>query len=73
MHDMAHALGKSTVAEFVEMPAVRSHLEMIGVECGQGYHFGMAELFSPTAATRGQTAEPWPTVRFAPVSGAPVF
>ena len=73
MHDMAFALGKSTVAEFVETPSVRRRLETIGVECGQGYHFGMAELFSSAAAKSGQAVEPWPSVRFAPISNAPAF
>lgn len=73
MHDMAHALGKSTVAEFVETPSVRRHLEMIGVECGQGYHFGMAELFSSAAVPTGRPVEPWPAASFTPASGVSAF
>jgi diguanylate cyclase (GGDEF)-like protein/PAS domain S-box-containing protein len=44
MNDIAHALGKITVAEFVEDEDTFSLLGEIGVDYGQGYHLGMPEL-----------------------------
>lgn len=40
MNDMAHAVGKKTVAEFVESDAIRSMIKEMGVDLGQGYHYG---------------------------------
>jgi EAL domain-containing protein (putative c-di-GMP-specific phosphodiesterase class I) len=37
INDMAHALGKQTIAEFVESKAVLDLLREIGVDFGQGY------------------------------------
>jgi PAS domain S-box-containing protein len=36
----ASALGVTTIAEFVESAAVADLLRELGVECGQGFHFG---------------------------------
>jgi EAL domain-containing protein (putative c-di-GMP-specific phosphodiesterase class I) len=36
----ASALGVTTIAEFVESQAVADLLRELGVECGQGFHFG---------------------------------
>jgi PAS domain S-box-containing protein len=36
----ASALGLTTIAEFVESAAVADLLRELGVECGQGFHFG---------------------------------
>jgi EAL domain-containing protein (putative c-di-GMP-specific phosphodiesterase class I) len=44
MNDIAHALGKITVAEFVEDEDTFRLLGEIGVDYGQGYHLGMPEL-----------------------------
>ncbi len=41
INDMGHALGKRTVAEFVEGAAIlRTLKDEVGVDYGQGYHFG---------------------------------
>lgn len=44
MHDVAHAMGKRSVAEFVETEAVRQLLNEIGVDYQQGYYLGKPEL-----------------------------
>lgn len=43
--DIAKALGKKTVAEFVESGAIADALKGIGVDYAQGYHFGRPKLF----------------------------
>jgi len=43
MNDIAHALGKTTVAEFVEKDAHYQTLKAIGVDCVQGYYLGRPE------------------------------
>ena len=52
MNDIAHALGKNTVAEFVENEQHLKMLKLIGVDCVQGYHLGKPAsidlLFSET-------------------------
>lgn len=40
MNAVGHALGKETIAEFVENEAILRILQEIGVDCGQGYYFG---------------------------------
>ena len=40
MHDIAHAMGKLTVAEYVEDPEVLGLLKDIGVDCVQGNLIG---------------------------------
>jgi diguanylate cyclase (GGDEF)-like protein len=41
---MAHALGKRTIAEFVETPQTLEVLRRLGVDYGQGYHLGKPRL-----------------------------
>jgi EAL domain-containing protein (putative c-di-GMP-specific phosphodiesterase class I) len=38
--EMAHALGKQTVAEFVESEAIVERLRELGVDLAQGYAVG---------------------------------
>ena len=47
MNDIAHALGKQTVAEFVENEAAFNLLAEYGVDYGQGYHLGRPEVTFP--------------------------
>jgi diguanylate cyclase (GGDEF)-like protein/PAS domain S-box-containing protein len=47
MNDIAHALGKTTVAEFVENEASLRLLQEYGVDYAQGYHLGRPELVEP--------------------------
>lgn len=44
MNDIAHALGKKTVAEFVENEEIFQQLIELGVDYGQGYHLGKPAL-----------------------------
>jgi EAL domain-containing protein (putative c-di-GMP-specific phosphodiesterase class I) len=44
MNDIAHALGKETVAEFVESEEHFQLLKELGVDYGQGYHLGKPEI-----------------------------
>jgi EAL domain-containing protein (putative c-di-GMP-specific phosphodiesterase class I) len=44
MTEVAHAMGKRTVAEFVETQEVAEVLREIGVDLQQGYHLGRPEL-----------------------------
>lgn len=44
INDIAHVLGKETVAEFVESEAILQFLRIQRVDYAQGYHFGRAEL-----------------------------
>lgn len=44
MSEVAHAMGKRTVAEFVETQQVADTLKGIGVDLQQGYHHGKPEL-----------------------------
>jgi diguanylate cyclase (GGDEF)-like protein/PAS domain S-box-containing protein len=45
MNDIAHAMGKKTIAEFVESQECLNKLKEIGVDYGQGYFLGKPELF----------------------------
>ena len=47
MNDIAHALGKQTVAEFVENEASLKLLAEFGVDYAQGYHLGRPEATIP--------------------------
>lgn len=40
MNAVAHALGKQTIAEFVESRDILSILQDLNVDCGQGYYIG---------------------------------
>ena len=48
MNDIAHALGKETIAEFVENEAAFQMLVELGVDYGQGYHLGRPETIAPS-------------------------
>jgi diguanylate cyclase (GGDEF)-like protein len=50
MNDIAHALGKETIAEFVEDEAAFQILIELGVDYGQGYHLGRPDLVAPCSA-----------------------
>lgn len=50
MNDIAHALGKQTVAEFVEDEASMKLLREFGVDYAQGYHLGRPEVELPCKA-----------------------
>ncbi|RYD03641.1 hypothetical protein N752_18885 [Desulforamulus aquiferis] len=41
MNAVAHTLGKSTIAEYVENEQILSILKDLNVDCGQGYYLGM--------------------------------
>lgn len=44
MNGVAHALGKETIAEFVESEAIVKILEELNVDCLQGYYIGKPQL-----------------------------
>ena len=46
MNDIAHALGKMTIAEYVDSEDTMTHLRDIGVDFVQGYHVGKPEIIS---------------------------
>ena len=50
MNEIAHALGKETVAEFVENEAAMELLAEFGVDYGQGFHLGRPDLVAPCQA-----------------------
>ena len=50
MNEIAHALGKKTVAEFVENEECFKLLAAYGVDFAQGYHLGRPEVTLPSAA-----------------------
>lgn len=50
MNDIAHALGKQTVAEFVEHEETMTILKDIGVDFAQGYHLGRPDVVLPCRA-----------------------
>ncbi len=49
MNDIAHALGKTTVAEFVEDESCFLLLREYGVDSAQGFHLGRPEVIPATA------------------------
>lgn len=62
MNEIAHALGKKTVAEFVEDEESFALLASFGVDYAQGYHLGRPEIVWPsaTATDLADTASPVP-------------
>jgi diguanylate cyclase (GGDEF)-like protein/PAS domain S-box-containing protein len=61
MNEIAHALGKQTIAEFVENEESFRLLSLFGVDYAQGYHLGRPELVAAppvrmVAAGSGDTA-----------------
>ena len=51
MNDIAHALGKMTVAEYVDSEETMSQLVDIGVDFVQGYYVGKPEIVTPLLNT----------------------
>lgn len=51
MNDIAHALCKKTVAEFVENEEIFQQLIELGVDYGQGYHLGKPALIDLSVLT----------------------
>ena len=50
MNEIAHALGKKTIAEFVENEECFRLLAEFGVDYGQGYHLGRPDITLPCQA-----------------------
>ena len=50
MNEIAHALGKKTVAEFVENEECFRLLKQFGVDFAQGYHLGRPDIVMPCKA-----------------------
>jgi diguanylate cyclase (GGDEF)-like protein/PAS domain S-box-containing protein len=55
MNDIAHALGKKTVAEFVENHECFELLKELGVDYAQGYHLGRPDIVTPCKAISEHT------------------
>jgi diguanylate cyclase (GGDEF)-like protein/PAS domain S-box-containing protein len=58
MNDIAHALGKETIAEFVEDEAAFQILIELGVDYGQGYHLGRPDVIAPCNAIAAHAGVP---------------
>ena len=58
MNDIAHALGKQTVAEFVENEASFQLLAQYGVDYAQGYHLGRPDVALPCKAIAENASQP---------------
>lgn len=58
MCEIARALGKQTVAEFVENEESFRLLAEFGVDYGQGYHLGRPDVVLPCKAISSQAGEP---------------
>lgn len=58
MNDIAHALGKRTVAEFVENEESFVLLRQFGVDYGQGYHLGRPDVVVPCKAIPEKAGQP---------------
>jgi EAL domain-containing protein (putative c-di-GMP-specific phosphodiesterase class I) len=58
MNDIAHALGKETIAEFVEDEAAFQILIELGVDYGQGYHLGRPDVIAPCSAIAAHAGVP---------------
>jgi EAL domain-containing protein (putative c-di-GMP-specific phosphodiesterase class I) len=57
MNEIAHALGKQTIAEFVENEESFKLLAAYGVDFAQGYHLGRPDVTLPCSTlTRGRCA-----------------
>jgi len=51
IHQMSHAMGLQTIAEYVETPAIKQHLRGIGIDYGQGDAIAKPILFSDALAS----------------------
>lgn len=58
MNEIAHALGKQTVAEFVENEESFQLLIQYGVDYGQGYHLGRPDVNLPCQAIAEHAGKP---------------
>lgn len=58
MNEIAHVLGKQTVAEFVENEESFRLLAEFGVDDSQGYHLGRPDVVLPCKAISGRVGEP---------------
>ncbi len=50
IHQMSQAMGLKTIAEYVETPAIRQHLQEIGIDFGQGDAIAKPTLFADELA-----------------------
>lgn len=50
INDIGHAMGKKTIAEYVENELIEQQLRVLGVDFAQGYEIGRPELFIPYQA-----------------------
>ena len=50
INDVRHAMGKTTIAEYVENELLESQLRELGVDYAQGYEIGRPEMFIPFKA-----------------------
>ncbi|WP_235869514.1 putative bifunctional diguanylate cyclase/phosphodiesterase [Veronia nyctiphanis] len=57
IQDLAHQMGKKTVAEFVENEEILHRLEQLGVDYAQGYHLGRPQPMSSLLAVACDEAE----------------
>ena len=64
IHDVARAMDMTTVAEFVENPAILRVLQEIGIDRAQGYHLGKP---TPVAALFGVQPRACPSAAAAPI------
>ena len=63
MNDIAHALGKETVAEFVENEESLVLLKEYGVDSAQGYHLGRPDIMQPDKIEADPGRKPKPRKR----------
>jgi len=56
MNDISHALGKKTIAEFVEDENCFQLLREYGVDYAQGYHLGQIEIIPATIGSDADTS-----------------
>jgi EAL domain-containing protein (putative c-di-GMP-specific phosphodiesterase class I) len=66
MNDIAHALGKKTVAEFVEDEDCFQLLREYGVDYAQGLHLGKPEVIPAAADSRFATDAEQQVVKLKP-------
>jgi EAL domain-containing protein (putative c-di-GMP-specific phosphodiesterase class I) len=50
MNEIAHALGKQTIAEFVEDEVTMNLLRAYGIDYAQGYYLGRPDVVMPCKA-----------------------
>jgi len=64
INDIAHSVGKRTVAEYVDRPDVLAALLACGVDFIQGYYVGRptADLLGSFRRSRTEFASPYPVL-----------